>query len=62
MGIVPVVRVMEAKPTIEMLDALYWEYSQKVDRAVEGFVIALNDRNILKYVRMKNGNITPHKA
>ena len=43
------------------LNQLYDEYAQQVNRNVEGFVIN-RDNNILKYVRMKNGQLSEHKV
>jgi len=61
-GIVPTVCVRITQPSVENLDGLYDRYTELKGRRVEGFVIALNDRHILKYVRMKNGKLAPHKT
>ncbi len=58
-GIVPVVEEINNFPTIETLDYNYELYKLKVNRNVEGFVIAQNN-NVNKYVRMKNGQLQPH--
>jgi len=46
-------------PEIETLDYNYEIYKTKVNRNVEGFVIAQNN-NVNKYVRMKNGQLQAH--
>lgn len=56
---VPIVRETTSSPTVEELDLLYEEYSLKVNRRVEGFVIN-NQNNISKYVRYKRGIARPH--
>lgn len=43
------------------LDELYEEYTRKVGRNVEGFVVNF-ENNIIKYVRMKNGRLSDHHA
>lgn len=43
------------------LDQLYEEYTNQVERNVEGFVINFGN-NIVKYVRMKNGKLAEHHA
>ena len=58
-GIVPVVEEINNLPTIETLDYKYETYKTKVNRNVEGFVIA-RDNNVNKYVRMKNGQLQAH--
>ena len=58
-GIVPVVEECESVPNIEKLDYLYEIYKIKVQRNVEGFIVAQNN-NVNKYVRMKNGIIQEH--
>lgn len=58
-GIVPVVEERETFPDIETLDYKYEIYKTKVDRNVEGFIIAQNN-NVNKYVRMKNGKLEAH--
>ncbi len=57
---VPIVIIMDHRPTIAQLDTLYEEYSSCGTRKVEGFVIAISDHEILKYVRYKNKKQTPH--
>lgn len=58
-GIVPVVEERKSFPDIETLDYNYELYKVKVNRNVEGFIVAQNN-NINKYVRMKNGKIEAH--
>ena len=58
-GIVPVVEERDSFPDVDTLDYLYEWYKAKVERNVEGFVVAQNN-NINKYVRMKNGKIEAH--
>lgn len=58
-GIVPVVEERDRMADIETLDYLYEIYKVKVNRSVEGFVIAQNN-NVNKYVRMKNGQLQSH--
>lgn len=60
-GTVPIVNTVSIYPTITYLDSLYEEYTKKVNRNVEGFVINY-DNNIRKYVRMKNGTLEPHQV
>ncbi len=56
---VPKVIELGSYPTVEQLDVIYEEYTKEVGRNVEGFVINQNE-NIRKYVRMKNGKLSPH--
>lgn len=58
-GIVPVVEKRESYPDIETLDYNYEIYKLKVNRNVEGFILAQNN-NVNKYVRMKNGQLQVH--
>lgn len=58
-GIVPVVEERENYPNVETLDYNYEMYKLKVNRNVEGFIIAQNN-NVNKYVRMKNGQLQAH--
>jgi hypothetical protein len=58
-GIVPVVQERESQLNVEGLDLLYIYYTNKVNRNVEGFIIAQNN-NVNKYVRMKNGKLQEH--
>lgn len=58
-GIVPVVEERESFPDIETLNYNYDLYKVKVNRNVEGFIIAQNN-NVNKYVRMKNGKLQDH--
>ena len=58
-GIVPTVAVLNKMPTKEELDKLYADYSNLVNRKVEGLIINFNN-NILKYVRFKNGKEEEH--
>lgn len=56
---VPFVCELDHYPSLEELDKIYLEYTEKQDTKVEGFVI--NDNNkIEKYVRFKNGVLEPH--
>ena len=57
---VPVVVTLDTIPTVEELDKIYKEYSEKENRIVEGFIIN-NNNNVLKYVRYKNGKPSEHK-
>lgn len=57
---VPLVKELDIYPSVEYLDELYKEYEHTVCRNVEGFVVN-NNNTIQKYVRMKNGKLTPHK-
>ena len=43
------------------LDRLYEDYTQQVNRNVEGFVVNYSN-SITKYVRMKNGKLEEHYA
>lgn len=60
-NIVPVVAELESRttPSTEDLDKLYDEYTAKVGRNVEGFIVN-NQSVIRKYVRMKRGKLEPH--
>lgn len=58
-GIVPVVETRETYPDIDTLNYNYEIYKAKVQRNVEGFIIAQNN-NVNKYVRMKNGKLQDH--
>ena len=58
-GIVPVVEQRSSYPDIETLDYNYELYKIKVNRNVEGFILAQNN-NVNKYVRMKNGQLQAH--
>lgn len=57
--IVPVVEVRKTYPDIDTLNYNYELYKNKVQRNVEGFIIAQNN-NVNKYVRMKNGKLQDH--
>ena len=59
-GLVPMVSVLNKMPTKEELDKLYADYSNLVNRKVEGLIINFNN-NILKYVRFKNGKEEDHR-
>ena len=60
-SVVDVVKTLSIEPTIEVLDNFYIEYTNKVNRKVEGFIIINNNYNaIKKYVRFKNGKPTEH--
>ncbi len=61
-GQVPVAYELDVVPTVKELDDLYDEYVQTTDTNVEGFVIAINNETIKKYVRFKEGKLTPHKT
>ncbi len=58
-NIVPLVFEGNINVTIEFLDKLYDNYLRKINRPSEGFIVNIND-NITKYVRHKNGQLTPH--
>lgn len=58
-GIVPVVEERNSFPEIDTLNKMYDCYKEKIERNVEGFVIAQNN-NVNKYVRMKNGKLQDH--
>lgn len=58
-GIVPVVEARETYPDLDTLNYNYELYKTKVQRDVEGFIIAQNN-NVNKYVRMKNGKLQDH--
>ena len=58
-GIVPEVTKIDVLPDKILLDGLYNNYTKKVQRKVEGFVINYKD-NISKYVRLKNGKLQEH--
>jgi len=60
-GTVPLVEVMTRMPDKAYLDGLYDAYCEKVNRRVEGFITLANNKP-QKYVRMKNGTLTPHKS
>ena len=57
--IVPIVAILNKMPTKEELDKLYLDYSNLVNRKVEGLIVNFNN-NILKYVRFKNGKEEEH--
>lgn len=57
-GVVPIVAKAN-NISISYLDKLYDEYSNKVGRNVEGFVVEYSD-TINKYVRMKKGRLEDH--
>lgn len=56
---VPVVTILEKYYSKAILDELYEEYTTKVNRRVEGFVVNFKN-NIEKYVRCKNGKLADH--
>lgn len=58
-GIVPVVEVRKTYPDLDTLNYNYELYKTKVQRDVEGFIVAQNN-NVNKYVRMKNGKLQDH--
>ena len=58
-GVVPMARQLTNIPTKEELDLIYDEYTNEVNRNVEGFVINYKN-SIQKYVRMKNGKPSEH--
>lgn len=60
LGVVPVVANIQMLPTKAILDGIYEEYTGKVNRPVEGFVISYRD-TICKYVRLKNGRLIEYK-
>ena len=60
-SVIDTIKKLSIEPTIEVLDNLYTEYTNKVKRKVEGFIIINNNYNaIKKYVRFKNGKPTEH--
>lgn len=61
MDIVPVITRLSHYPTVEHLDKIYDDYILQVDRRVEGFVVHYKGE-VEKYVRFKNGRMTPHKS
>jgi len=58
-GEVPLVAEFDYIPSLDELNKLYDEYTAKVRRDVEGFVMNVNN-TVRKYVRMKNGKLAPH--
>lgn len=58
-GIVPIVEQRNSYPEIDTLDSLYNQYTYNIGRNVEGFIVIQNN-NVNKYVRMKNGKLQPH--
>lgn len=60
-GKVPIVKICNEAPTLIELDALYNKYCLAEQRDVEGFVVQYDNHTVKKYVRMKNGEIKPHK-
>lgn len=60
-SLVPVVVHLHEAVTIPQLDILYEKYTElHKNRNIEGFIIN-DDNTIHKYVRFKNGVLTPHK-
>lgn len=59
-GVVPVVSITDKVPTKEQLDLLYEEVAQEQNHPVEGFVVAIGNSNVQKYVRLKNGKLQDH--
>lgn len=57
---VPVVKQINAV-SIDDLNKLYDEYTDQVDRDVEGFVVSKGKGFVQKYVRMKNGKLQEHR-
>lgn len=60
-GKVPNVRVSSIMPQKEDLDEIYKDYTDEKGRSVEGFIVVANN-NVLKYVRLKNGQLTEHHS
>jgi len=60
-GIVPVVLYGEKLLDVSSLDLIYEKYVESVGRNVEGFVVRIGGV-IKKYVRMKDGKLSDHKA
>ena len=58
-GVVPVIQELNEYPQINYLNELYSNYKFELSRDVEGFII-INDNNVKKYVRMKNGKLQDH--
>ena len=60
-SVVRMVHILYQEPTVEILDQIYTNYTNSVERNVEGFVIINKNFNaIRKYVRYKNGKQTKH--
>ena len=60
---VPVVESKVKNVSLDYLNQIYSEYTEKVGRKVEGFVILdLLSGIQTKYVRLKRGKMTEHKA
>lgn len=59
-GVVPVVSITDEFPTKEELDSLYEEVAQEETHPVEGFVVAVGNDSISKYVRFKDGALKEH--
>ena len=59
-GVVPVVLITDELPTKEELDSLYEEVAQEKTRPIEGFVVAVGNESISKYVRFKDGAMKEH--
>ena len=63
-GVVPVVWVVDIKPSLLSLNTVYDAYTKDVEDStggmVEGFILEHNNE-IEKYVRMKNGTLEPHQ-
>lgn len=61
LGMVPIVENNLNLINKETIDKLYDEYSKKQNRLIEGFIIYDNyEKNIVKYVRCKNGKLLEH--
>ena len=59
-GVVPVVLITDEFPSKEELDSLYEEVAQEQTHPVEGFVVAVGNESISKYVRFKDGALKEH--
>lgn len=58
-GYVPIVDIVRYVPQKSDLDDIYNEYTENIGDKVEGFIVVNND-DIRKYVRFKNGKLTDH--
>lgn len=59
-GLPNLVATLAASASVEVLDEIYDDYLEEVDRPVEGFVILEQNGAITKYVRNKGGKLGPH--
>lgn len=59
--LVPLVHTFGHVPSIPDLDNLYEEYCKRINHKPEGFIVLLENNQILKYVRFKGGEFGPHR-